>query len=50
MQPETTTKSQMEFCGGDFSGGSSRILNIKHSIHTIKIKVILKLSKAYVIT
>jgi hypothetical protein len=40
MQPETTTKSQMEFGGGDFSGGgSSRILNIKHSIHTIKIKV-----------
>jgi hypothetical protein len=23
MQPETTTKSQMEFGGGDFSGGSS---------------------------
>jgi uncharacterized membrane protein YgcG len=23
MQPETTTKSQMEFGGGDFSGGGS---------------------------
>jgi hypothetical protein len=33
MQPETTTKSQMEFGGGDFSGGgSSGVLDIKHSI------------------
>jgi hypothetical protein len=53
MQPETTTKSQMEFGGGDFSGGgSSGSFRYKaQHLLIIKIKVILeKLSKAYAIT